>query len=61
MQLEKYRISNNLSYKQLSELLGIEKTRVYRICLGQNSPIKANEVLQIQSKTNNEVALEDLR
>ena len=60
MTLNDFREKNNLTYQMLSDLLGLEKTKVFRICHPEEYQITLKDAMHIQAKTDNVVSLEEL-
>ena len=62
MKLKKFKEKNNYTYRSLAEFLGLERSKTYRICADPKYPsyILLKDAIIIQSKTKNEVTLEEL-
>lgn len=59
MDLESYRINNNLTYSQLSDHLGLKKSTVFNICKG-HSRVSLENANKITDKTHGTVTIEAL-
>lgn len=59
MSINDYRASENLTYKNLAERLGMTENKVYRICQSSNC-IKLADAHRIVHETKGKVSYEDL-
>ncbi len=60
MELEKFRIINELTYKNLAELLGFSENKTYRVCNDNRGCVKLVDAHNIVIKTRGTVNIEDL-
>lgn len=58
MKLEKYRVKEKLTYRQLAGKLRMDHTNVFKYCKGQRTPTIEN-ALKIQKLTDNKVTIND--